>query len=106
MGGNIAPILVVRSGSRFTPVTGVDNSMTGIGLDRPNIVGDPYVRNTSTLLWLNPAAFAPNLIGTFGNAGVYSLVGPGYFNVDVAVSRSFTLETARFGGAFRSFQRR
>ena len=51
---------VVRGGARFTPVAGVDNSLTGVGLDRPNIVGTPYVRNTSKLLWLSPGAFTPN----------------------------------------------
>jgi hypothetical protein len=49
--------------------------MTGVGLDRPNALGNPYVRNTSTL-FVSPAAFAPNAVGTFGNAGVFSLVGP------------------------------
>jgi len=41
--------------------------------------------------YLNPGLFAPNAVGTFGNAGHYSLRGPGYFNVDLAVSREFRL---------------
>ena len=32
-------------------------AVTGVGLDRPNITGAPYVRNTGTLQWLSPAAF-------------------------------------------------
>src|SRR5581483_439234 len=59
-GWQIAPIMTARSGVRFTPVTGVDNSMTGVGLDRPDALGNPYVRNLSTLFWLSPTAFAPN----------------------------------------------
>ena len=73
----LAPLVSTHSGLWFTPTTGVDNSLTGVGLDRPNVVGNPYVRNTATQQWLNPAAFAANPVGTLGNAGAYSLQGPG-----------------------------
>jgi hypothetical protein len=33
-----------------------------------NVTGNPYVRNTSTLVWINPATFVASL-GTFGSAG-------------------------------------
>jgi hypothetical protein len=100
----IAPIISAHSGLPFTPLTGVDNSMTGVGLDRPNVVGEPYVRNTSSLLWLSPAGFAPNPIGTFGNAGTYSLYGPGYFDIDLAISRSFVIhEAQRLEARFEAF---
>jgi hypothetical protein len=83
----IAPLLIVHGGITFNPVTGVDNSRTGVGLDKPNVAGHPYLRNTSTRQWLNPTAFVPNPIGTFGNTGAYSLYGPPYFDIDVAVTR-------------------
>jgi hypothetical protein len=91
----IAPIVSVRNGLPFTPVSGVDNSLTGVGLDRPNVTGSPYVRNTGTLLWLSPAGFAPNPAGTFGNAGAYSLLGPGYVDVDLGISRWFDVHEAQ-----------
>ncbi|HEX4170834.1 MAG TPA: hypothetical protein VHZ55_35685, partial [Bryobacteraceae bacterium] len=53
---------------------------TGIGLDRPNVVGNPYVRITSTSQWISAGAFVPNPLGTFGNAGSDSLAGPMFFN--------------------------
>ncbi len=88
----LAPIVTVHSGMWFSPMTGLDNSLTGIGLDRPNAVGNPYMNSTTgNLQWLNPSGFAPNALGTFGNAGSDSLVGPGYFDVDTAVSRYFTI---------------
>jgi hypothetical protein len=103
-GWQIAPIVAWRSGVRFTPLTGVDNSMTGVGLDRPNLVGDPYVRDTARLLWLRPGAFAPNPVGTFGNAGVFSLVAPGYFNLDLGISRAFSIrESHRLEARFEAF---
>ena len=56
------------------------------------MVGNPYIRNTSTLQWLNASAFAPNAIGSFGNAGSDSLVGPMMFNIDASVSREFAIK--------------
>jgi hypothetical protein len=88
----LAPIISIHSGNWFEPLTGLDNSLTGIGNDRPNVIGNPYMRSTTgSLQWLNPSAFAPNALGTFGNAGMNSLLGPGYFDADVDVSRYFTI---------------
>jgi hypothetical protein len=50
--------VTARSGFVFNPTTRVDASLTGIGQDRPNVVGNPYVRNTNTLVWLNHVNFA------------------------------------------------
>jgi hypothetical protein len=100
----LAPLVSLRTGLWFSPATGVDNSLTGVGLDRPNVVGDPYIRNSSTLQWLNPAAFVANPVGTFGNAGNDSLAGPKYFDVDLAFSRSFqVLESHRLEVRFEAF---
>ena len=100
----LSPILTAHSGVWFTPVTGLDNSLTGIGLDRPNVVGNPYVRNTSTLQWLSPSAFVPNALGSFGNAGSDSLVGPMFFNIDASLSREFSIkERARLQLRFEFF---
>ncbi len=100
----LAPIITARSGTWFTPFTGVDNSLTSIGLDRPNLVGNPYVRNLKTLQWITPSAFVPNPIGTFGNAGNDSLEGPGAVNVDLALSREFIVrERMRFEFRFEAF---
>lgn len=87
----LAPIFSIHSGIWFTVFTGLDNSLTGIGLDRPNVVGNPYERNYATQQWLNPAGFAANPLGTFGDLGSDSLVGPPYFDIDAAVSRNFNI---------------
>ena len=93
----ISPLVAVRSGSWYSAVTGVDDSLTGVGLDRPNVVagGNPYVRNLTTLQWLSPAAFVANPTGTFGNAGAYSLSGPGSFDMDLGVSRFFKVHESQ-----------
>ena len=65
----LAPIFSIHTGQWFSVFTGVDNSLTGVNLDRPNVIGIPYVKDLSTQQWLNPAAFVPSTPGTFGNVG-------------------------------------
>ncbi len=84
-------LLSFHSGFPFTPLTGVDASLTGVGLDRPNVLGDPYVRNTTTLAWINPAAFVSNTAGHYGNAGSNSLAGPAFFDWDTNLTRLFKI---------------
>jgi hypothetical protein len=57
-GWELAGILTERTGVPFTPTISSDNANTGIGGQRPNVVGDPSVANPSPTLWFNPAAFA------------------------------------------------
>ena len=90
-GWQVAPIVNVTSGGRFTPTTGTDASFTGVGVDRPNLVGDPYVHGQPRKFWLNPASFQKNAPGTYGNTKPYTLVGPTYGDLDAAVSRFFPL---------------
>jgi hypothetical protein len=100
-GWQIAPILALHSGFWTTPLTGTDQSLTGISLDRPNLVGNPYLRNMQTGQWFNPAAYTPNAPGTFGNATRNSLEGPRYVDVDAALIRNFKI--AEYGTfAFRA----
>ena len=97
-------LLAVHAGFPFTPTTGVDNSLTGVRQDRPSVVGNPYVRNTNTLIWIDPSAFVPNALGTFGNAGYNSLIGPSFFDVDANLARSFQIrEHQRFELRFEFF---
>ncbi len=83
----ISPIITAQTGSPFTPVSGIDNSRTGIGQDRPNLIGKPYLRNKTTRQWLNPQSFVENPVGTFGDARWNSLTAPGYVDVDAALVR-------------------
>jgi len=41
--------------------------------------------------YINPGLYTANALGTFGNAAHNSLRAPGYFDVDLAVSRQFNL---------------
>jgi len=96
-GWEIAPLIHASSGQPLNVTVGKDNSLTGLNNDRPNQIlsstaaTNPVCSNGSTpcVQWLNPAAFSPNPLGTFGNIGRNALRGPGTFNFDVALSRIF-----------------
>ena len=93
--GGWSPAFLVSAynGYPFSPLTGTDASLSGVGLDRPNVVSGKnfYVRNTHTLLWINPAAFATNGPGTFGTARMNSLLGPHYIDSDVSLTKPFRI---------------
>jgi len=97
-------LVSAHPGFPYSPVTGADNSLTGIGQDRPNVVGDPYVRNLNTRAWVSPAAFVANAPGTYGNAGYNSLIGPGFFDLDANLTKLFQIrERQRFELRFEFF---
>jgi Carboxypeptidase regulatory-like domain/TonB dependent receptor len=94
-GWTVAPLVRYGSGLPVNPTTGKDNSLTGSGLDRPNVVAgaQTYTGAAHGLIYqyVNPGLYTANPIGTFGNAAHLSLRTPGSYNVDLAVSRAFNL---------------
>jgi hypothetical protein len=81
-------IFTASTGTYSTVSVGTDNSRTG-GADRPNVVGDPNLSNPTLAHWFNTSAFVVGPVGAFGNAGRSLILGPGVWNMDVALSRSF-----------------
>jgi hypothetical protein len=93
-GWQVSGILSARSGSYFSVTTGVDNALTGQPNQRANqILDDPFMPNRSIAQWLNPAAFQAPATGTYGTMPIDALLGPGTWNVDMGLSRSFRLDT-------------
>ena len=45
----------------------------------------------STAQWFNTAAFVLQPLGTFGNVGRNTFLGPGIFNVDASIIRNFRM---------------
>jgi hypothetical protein len=66
---------------------------------RPDLVGDPSLSRPTTAAWLSAAAFdvPQNADGTYryGNLGRDSLPGPGYSNLNAALSRDIRLRRTR-----------
>ena len=47
--------------------------------------------NPTTSRWYNPAAFALQAAGTFGNLGRNNLIGPGIFALDFSAHKEFQM---------------
>jgi hypothetical protein len=87
-GWRLSGIYRWNTGAYLTAVAGVDRALTGdVGPQRPNqILQNPYGTGFN---WINPAAFAQAPTGTFGNIGTFNLLGPSYWQFDMALSRIF-----------------
>ena len=93
----LAPIVGFHTSSFFEVTTGVDNALSGIGSQRPNqVLSNPYCPDRNINCWLNAAAFQAPATGTLGNLGINNLVGPNYFDVDVALSRQFKVREKQY----------
>ena len=73
--------------------SGRDNSFSGVGLDRADIVAD-IARPAGVdpvRQWYNTKAFVQNAAGTWGNSGRNIVNGPGIVSLNAMVSKSFTI---------------
>jgi hypothetical protein len=100
-GWGVTGILTWRSGTPFTIISGQDRSLSGVGLDRADLIGNPYLPSRSTAQtisqYFNTTAFAANALGTFGSSPRNLLRNPAYFNVDMGLQRNFPIrERVRF----------
>lgn len=94
-------ILSLSSGLPFTVKSGSDRSLTAIGQDNADRIGDPSrPSNADRTLWFNPAAFTQAALGTFGTVGRNSLRGPGYASLDLALFKNIPI-TEQFRLQFR-----
>ncbi len=102
-GWTFASSIVMRSGASLTVLTStVTDPATGFGgtnsSQRPNVLltntasptqGQACSIATFCENWLNLATFAAPALGTFGNEGVGSVLGPGFWEWDQMMSRAF-----------------
>jgi Carboxypeptidase regulatory-like domain len=108
-GWQLSGLVQAQTGRPLTVLSGENRSGTGIGQDRAVVTGEPYGAGacaragvtTPCKDWLNPASFATNPIGTFGNVGKGSLRFPGFYAWDVGLSKSFSF-TERWRLQFRA----
>jgi hypothetical protein len=99
----ISPVLSIFTGHPIQLSDGgKDISLSGQGLDRPEVVLPTQVYTVTPSdpsYWFNPAAFQCNgsnaactvSTGLFGNLGRNAVYGPGQINFDMALSRRFTV---------------
>jgi hypothetical protein len=96
-GWTLRGIVSARSGLPFNVVSGSDFVGNGRSAgQRPDATGlDPYIRDLSTQVWLNAAAFSVTSVRNekrFGNLGFYALNGPSSFNIDSGLHKTFIVK--------------
>jgi hypothetical protein len=106
-GWQLGGILRAATGDYMTVVAGQDRALNGFlgmaatatsiaGGQRANqVFGNPYGDRSSVSHYLNPAAFAQPALGTIGNMRPFNIEGPGYWQVDMALSRTFQVHEAQ-----------
>jgi len=109
-GWTLSGITTVQSGFPFTPQlgynpTGSGDSRNPVRPDRnPSFSGSIYTRGATAqrvAQYFNPAAFRAPAYGTVGNLSRNSLVGPGYSDVDLSLTKN-TQITERLRAQFRA----
>jgi hypothetical protein len=100
-GWQVGGILTLQTGQPFSVLTGSGNSGTGLGNDRPDLVGDPNAGPNTVQQWFNTDAFVINQPLTFGSAGRNIVVGPGYHDFDFSILKN-TKFGERFNAQFRA----
>jgi len=83
----VSGIFNARSGGWLTVTTARDIAATGIVGQRLNQLSDEVYGDKSLTNYFNPAAFAYPAAGTLGNHVRNSIEGPGFWTVDLALTR-------------------
>jgi hypothetical protein len=84
----------MQTGTPFGIASGTDRSLSGLGIDNADLVGNPFLstdRSRKDLInqFFNTAAFAPNALGTFGTAPRNFMRRLGSKNWDLALMKKF-----------------
>jgi hypothetical protein len=94
------------SGAPINILSGQDFSLTGVGFDRPDLVGDPKrsysSRDDRMLQYFNTGAFVANQPGQYGNVGRNLLTGPGNWSNSFALAKAFAISERLGKIQFRS----
>jgi hypothetical protein len=91
----VSPILQIKSATFFTVTSGTDPALSGQTGETPNLVNpNPYAAsrgcsNAPCVAWMAASGFGAATPGTYGNLGYNNLKGPGVFNLNIALSRTF-----------------
>ena len=101
-------ILVVRSGTPYTPVISSDRANTGVGSQRPNLNsagGDPNFKKSLTT-WFDKSRYVVAPIYTYGQVRANTLRSGTYNQFDASIFKNFSLpgeSTLSFRAEFFNF---
>src|SRR6202008_4414978 len=105
-GWSVSHIIKIHSGLPFTVLNGKDANLTGnTAVERAQLVSgvDPVLGSRNAAEWFNTAAFVQNPaslvsgVAVNGDAGRNMLRGPTFKDVDLSISRDFSLSHFRDG---------
>jgi hypothetical protein len=103
-GWELGTLLNIQSGFPLTMASGRDQSNTGAGFDRPNQIAGGSTElpgdQRDASKWFNTSIFALQPLGTFGNVGRNTIIGPGLVQWDASLLKVFNF-TERVGLQFR-----
>jgi hypothetical protein len=102
----LAVINRISSGEPQTIQAGTDRALTGLAGQPADRIGDDIFLDQSGGLGTvryNRAAFAVPALGTYGNAGFFSVSGIGTWTLDAAISRSFRLGDRQIEARLEAF---
>ena len=63
---------------------------------RTDRTGDPHIGSRSAREWFNTGAFAPAALYTFGNSGIGAVTGPGAFQLNTGIDKSFAFGEGKY----------
>jgi hypothetical protein len=105
-GWSISGLVTMATGLPVYVNSGQDFSLTGVGFDRPNLIGDPILpdRGRSSMIqeFFNTAAFAANSPGLYGTAARNLFSGPNTANTNISLVKSFPISERLGKIQFRS----
>ncbi|MCI0418847.1 MAG: TonB-dependent receptor [Acidobacteria bacterium] len=108
-GWQVSGVWVWQTGQPFSIFSGIDNSLSGVGLDHADFVPgiSPFLdpdrpRGEVINQYFNVAAFQQNALTTFGNSGRNILRGPGFNNLDIGIMKTIPLAQERYSATFRA----
>ncbi|MBI1897228.1 MAG: TonB-dependent receptor [Acidobacteria bacterium] len=113
-GWQFAGIATLSDGAPVTVTAGRDNSLTGAGNNRPDVLGDPNLSSDRPRVeklqrYFDTSKFVRNQPGFYGNAARNILTAPGLIEFDLSMGKHFAItETRRIEfrwDAFNAFNR-
>jgi hypothetical protein len=105
-GWTASGVISLLSGGPIHVRSGQDYSLTGVGWDRPDLIGNPVRSHSSrddfVQNFFNTAAFAANQPGRYGGAGRNLISGPAQATTDLSLVKSFPISDRLGKIQFRS----
>jgi hypothetical protein len=99
-GWQLSGLLTQSTGLPFSPYIGTDTiGWAGSSNPRPNYVAGCNVQTNTPNQWFNPACYTLPALGTLGNAGRDTIIGPGLAQVDIALFKD--TKVPKISEAFR-----